>query len=187
MCQKIRRGCYNQFMALGKMDKTLRNILIFGIIVVSASVSYFLLVYLPNKDKAYQKQLTEQNNKELAIKEKDRKLALQEKCSIDGEKYINDLNKGYTPGSSSLYFSGELYSYDDKLNTCLTYIYVYVPKFFKPNEKCNSFIDEIVDVYSKRTIAKHVQGEGKDKQGNCVYSELSKDQFDKLKTEYFGK
>jgi hypothetical protein len=163
-------------VTVGKMDKTLRNILILGIIVISASISFYLIRYIP-----------EQKRLEHSIKEKERRLTLQQNCSTDGGKFIDNYNKDYTPNSTSILFAGDpLFTYNDKLNTCLVYAHVFIPASYKFGEKCNMFFDQIFDVYSNRVITEYIQA-GLDSKGNCKHGDLSKEEFDKLKLEYFGK
>lgn len=166
-----------------KMNKNFRKLIAFGVILISLSVFFYLLIYLPNKDKAYQKQTNDQKVKELAIKEKEQDFILQQKCSVDGKKYFDDL-KSSSVGKT---YSEPLYAYSDQLNTCLIYLHVIDKYLWDIKDDCAGGVsEEIKDIYSNHSIAYYFQFARKDDQGNCDHMGLTKDKFMELYYEYFG-
>lgn len=140
------------------MDKALRNTLIAGIIIVSVSIGYYLVIFLPGKEAT---KLEQQNQEKIAeeLKEVEKQvkikdvelLAKKEKCFADAKKFHTD----YTKSEIGYYFEPK-YNYNARIERCLysggtTYL-----------GKSNIWNREIKDVYTNETVLSVVSGSTKE-------------------------
>lgn len=103
------------------MDKALRNTIIAGILLIGISVAYYLVVYIPQRDKAkvnqqQQKKLVDEQ-KASEQKEKDMAKELEvktAKCLEDAKKFHENYIK-----SIGGYYQDPKYNYNQKLGKCL--------------------------------------------------------------------
>lgn len=96
------------------MDKALRNAIIAGIVIISFSVCYYLVIFLPQKESARVEQQKQEQYFQEQKSAKEEAIANQEKCRIAGEKaYLAD-KKIY--GSE---LNEPRYAYSEELKTCI--------------------------------------------------------------------
>jgi hypothetical protein len=95
-------------------SKALKYSLIIGVLIISFSVFYYLVIFLPQKNNNQRRQALQVRRAE----QEKQNLAMQQKCTLAGEKlYAEDKRKWDMPGISLT--SSPTYYYNRKLNTCL--------------------------------------------------------------------
>ncbi|MBU4339226.1 hypothetical protein KKB43_03190 [Patescibacteria group bacterium] len=141
------------------MDKKLIYALIFGILIISFSVFYYLVIFLPQKDKQIRQQ---------EIQEK------IEKCALQGNNFMKDFFK--SKDSLIIEFQDSEFHYNQKLNVCL------VSFVYSENSYRHWIYKNIYNVFSNQNLAESnielIPNEEKHTNDRIVRSGLSEEEFD---------
>lgn len=155
------------------MNKALQSTIIAGIVIITLSTSYYLVIFLPKKEAMrleQQKQETEQ--------QKQRELeAKKTKCLEDAKKFHQDYKNSTENSITNYVVFDPQYTFNEKIGKCLydggySYVYSYGSGWEKV----------VIDVYTNETIISAFSSIGKDTQAE----KEDQESFEEKRAELMG-
>lgn len=153
-----------------KMDNLLKVSVVFSLILISLSVFYYFVFFLPKK----QKEASLKNVLEVTIEDKS-------KCQEDGEKFYQKKKKEESPGSYGYsVFGNPAYVYSPELQTCLI---SWEDMLLMGDTSRNLWISHITNIYTNTDVDNWIKT--LDKNGKFVDVRGDEVQFNLSSQKYF--
>ena len=124
-----------------KLDKAVKISIIVGALIIALSVAYYLVIFMPQKEKARVKQQALEETKEQAKVEAKELEAKKDKCFVDAKKF-HEVYIG-TIGWNYQYFEPK-FGYNKRLGKCL-----YSGGYTNGNKDWGR---EVKDIYTNETL-----------------------------------